>query len=71
MSRTVEPPAIRTIGGLSPRAAAADIGVSISTIYVLLADGRLESYRIGRARRITRRSINALVDDNRVEPRGQ
>ena len=47
-------------GGLSPREAADDLGVCISTIYVLLGTGGLASYKIGRARRIPRESVDAL-----------
>jgi excisionase family DNA binding protein len=47
--------------GVSPKIACEMIGCGITTLYALLADKRLESYRIGRARRITTASIRALV----------
>jgi excisionase family DNA binding protein len=47
--------------GVSPKTACEMIGCGITTLYALLADKRLESYRIGRARRITTASIRALV----------
>ena len=47
-------------GAFSPREAADDLGVSVSTIYVLMGKGGLASYKIGRARRIPRESIDAL-----------
>jgi excisionase family DNA binding protein len=47
-------------GGLSPREAADDLGVCVATIYVLLGTGELASYKIGRARRIPRESIDAI-----------
>ena len=47
-------------GGLSPREAADALGVSISTVYVQLGMGGLVSYKVGRARRIPRESIDAL-----------
>ena len=47
-------------GGLSPREAADDLGVCVSTIYVLMGTGGLASYKVGRARRIPRESIDAL-----------
>jgi excisionase family DNA binding protein len=47
--------------GVSPKIACEMIGCGITTLYALLADKRLESYRIGRARRITTESIRVLV----------
>ena len=57
-------------GGLSPRDTATALGTCISTVYVLLDKGELDSYRVGRARRIRPESIEALKDRNAVPPRG-
>ena len=48
-------------GGLSPREAANELGVCVATVYVLLGNGQLPSYKIGRARRITREAIDAIM----------
>jgi excisionase family DNA binding protein len=47
--------------GVSPKIACEMIGCGITTLYQLLADKKLESYRLGRARRITTESIRSLV----------
>ena len=47
-------------GAFSPREAADDLGVCVSTIYVQLGKWNLASYKIGRARRIPRESVDAL-----------
>ncbi|MRX42353.1 helix-turn-helix domain-containing protein [Agromyces kandeliae] len=46
----------------SPESAARLLGVGRSTVYELLADGSLASLKIGRARRIRREDLVALVD---------
>jgi excisionase family DNA binding protein len=40
----------------------AALGLGRTRIYELLADGSLESARVGRRRLVTRRSIEALVE---------
>ncbi len=57
-------------GGLSPRSAAHELGVCIATVYVLLDQGELASFRVGRARRIRRESIEALKNRHAVPARG-
>lgn len=58
-------------GDLSPRGTADDLGTCVATVYVLLDKGELDSYHVGRARRIRRESIEALKDRHSVPPRGQ
>ena len=36
------------------------IGVTPPTVYKMLSDGQLKSYKVGRCRRITRESFEAL-----------
>ena len=43
---------------LSPETAAREMGVSRTTIYELLTRGELQSYHVGRSRRITRTSLD-------------
>jgi excisionase family DNA binding protein len=45
----------------APADAARLLGVGRSTVYELLADGKLPSVKIGRARRITRAAIDDFV----------
>lgn len=47
--------------GLAPKDAFAAIGVGVTKGYELLNAGELESFRVGRARRITTASIRAYV----------
>ncbi len=47
---------------LTPAEAAEQLGVSRTTLYELLNAGRIESVRIGRARRIPRAALVAYVD---------
>ena len=47
--------------GVPPNAAKAAIGCGTTKLYELLNAGELESYSIGRARRITTASIKAYV----------
>ena len=49
--------------GVSPKIACEMIGCGITTLYALIAAKRLETYKIGRARRITTSSIRSLVRD--------
>ncbi len=44
-----------------PEAAARALDVSRSIVFELLADGRLESVKIGRSRRITKDALDAYV----------
>jgi excisionase family DNA binding protein len=46
----------------SLRHAAARLGCSIPTVYQLIAAGKLRSYRIGRARRVSDDAIRDCVD---------
>lgn len=52
-------------------AAGAYLGVGRSTVYNLLATGRLDSIRIGRRRLVTSRSIAHLVERSRVAPESE
>jgi hypothetical protein len=45
-----------------PKTAFQIIGVGVTKGYELLADGELESFTIGRARRVTVASIDAFVE---------
>lgn len=47
--------------GLSPKATKDAIGCGTTKLYQLINDGELESYFIGRSRRITTASIKAFV----------
>ena len=58
------------LGDLSPRGTADNLNICVATVYVLLDRGELDSYRVGRARRIRRESIEALKERNAVPPRG-
>jgi hypothetical protein len=46
---------------VAPNVAFGLIGVGITKGYELIGSGELESYRIGRARRVTMASIHALI----------
>jgi excisionase family DNA binding protein len=45
--------------------AAAVLGLSRATVYRLMGEGRLESVRVGRARRIPQEAIDELVAELR------
>jgi excisionase family DNA binding protein len=47
--------------GVSPKTACVMMACGITTLYALLAAKQLESYQIGRARRITTESIRSYV----------
>jgi excisionase family DNA binding protein len=47
--------------GVPPKTACEMIGCGLTTLYGLLANEELESYQIGRARRITTESIRSFV----------
>ena len=47
---------------VSPRQACLLLGVGITRLYELIGNGELESYRDGRARRITMQSIRRRVE---------
>jgi excisionase family DNA binding protein len=49
--------------GVPPKTACEMIGCGITTLYALIAAKRLETYKIGRARRVTTASIRSLVRD--------
>ena len=57
-------------GGLSPRDTATELGTCVATVYVLLDKGELDSYRVGRARRIRVESIAGFKERHAVPPRG-
>ena len=46
---------------LTPDAAAAELSVSRTVIYSLLAEGRISSIKIGRSRRIPRASLETFI----------
>ncbi len=54
---------------LSPHETGLALGVGLTTVYELLKLGELESFRVGRARRIPRPSIEAFKRRNMVEQR--
>ncbi len=47
---------------LRPEEAAQRLGVSRSVVYELMADGRLDSIRIGKSRRIPVRALEHFVE---------
>ena len=47
---------------VNPRQASLLLGVGITRLYELIGNGELESYRDGRARRITMQSIRRRVE---------
>ena len=53
---------------LTVREATAVLGVSRSFLYELIGRGELESFKIGRARRVSRASLVRLLDRCRKEP---
>jgi excisionase family DNA binding protein len=53
---------------LTPEQAAAHLQVSRETIYRYIRSGKLDASRSGRDYRITVRSINQLLADNRARP---
>ena len=53
------------IGDYTPREACAILRITSPTLYKLMDAGKLKSYKIGRARRITWASMNQLRSDNR------
>ena len=55
---------------LKPKEAAAELGVSVWTIYRLIMKGDLAAVRVGRLLRIPESSIDAYLDLRRVRPRG-
>ena len=48
------------IGDYTPREACAILRITSPTLYKLMDAGKLKSYKMGRARRITRASMNKL-----------
>jgi hypothetical protein len=52
---------------VSPKTAFEAIGVGVTKGYELLNCGELESFTVGRARRITTESINAFVERRLAE----
>jgi excisionase family DNA binding protein len=54
-----EPTAGRLL--LNPEAAAATLSVSRSMLYDLMAKGLIDSIKVGRSRRITRRALEDFV----------
>ena len=55
---------------LSPHETGLALGVGLTTVYELLKSGELESFRVGRARRIPRTSIKSFIHRNTVDRRG-
>lgn len=52
--------------GISPQHAKNVIGCGTTKLYELINSGELETYMIGRARRVTMASIKALVERNKA-----
>ena len=46
----------------TPREAARALGISRSSLYVLLSQGAIDSVRIGGSRRITAAALSAFID---------
>ena len=49
--------------GYRPKEAADAIGVSLRKINELIASGRLESFKVGRCRRVKPESLTKLISD--------
>jgi excisionase family DNA binding protein len=49
---------------LSPKAACERLNCSPPTLYALIHAGQLESFKIGKYRKIVERSIDALIERN-------
>jgi len=52
---------------VSPRAAFAAIGVGVTKGYELINSGELEVFKIGRATRVTTKSVEAFVEKRLAE----
>jgi len=63
MHRQIEPLAV------TPKDAFAAIGVGITKGYELINEGKLETFKIGRATRITTASLKAYVAERLAEQR--
>jgi excisionase family DNA binding protein len=48
--------------GVTPEAAKLAVGCGTTKLYELINSGELETYKIGRATRVTTASIKALID---------
>ena len=55
---------------LNPQETGLALGVCTSTVYELLKSGELDSFKVGRARRIPRTSIRSFIHRNTVDRRG-
>ena len=53
---------------VSPRRAEQLLGISKTTLYELLGRGELESFTLGKSRKITVASIRALIERRIAEP---
>lgn len=53
---------------VSPRRAEQLLGISKTTLYELLGRGELESFTLGKSRKITLVSIRALIERRVAEP---
>jgi hypothetical protein len=53
---------------VSPRRAADMLDIGITQIYALIGAGTLESYKDGKSRKITTRSIRARIERKLTEP---
>jgi excisionase family DNA binding protein len=54
---------------VSPRRAADLLDIGITTLYQLIASGEVDSYKEGKSRKITLRSIRARVERQLVRSR--
>jgi excisionase family DNA binding protein len=52
---------------LTAEAAAEELSISRGRVYELIASGRLNSVKIGKSRRISRRALEAFVADLEAE----
>lgn len=52
----------------TPEEAALALGISRSTLYLFLSDGRLPSVRVGTRRRITAQALQRFVESLDVTP---
>jgi excisionase family DNA binding protein len=68
MTRRTENPALEVFA-VSPAKAGEILGGGRTKIYELLAQGELESFWIGRSRRVTLESIRAFLDRRLAESR--
>ncbi|CUH42065.1 helix-turn-helix domain-containing protein [Ruegeria atlantica] len=58
------------LSDLSPQSAAEELDCSPRKVWDLIDLAELETYKVGRVRRITRESLDAFKERNRVTPKG-